>query len=91
MENASFRTYSDMKESFIDYAKFLTKNPRYREAFQYAKNITPQPSYYPKDYVAENFNPRKFIEAIKDAGYATDPVYVDKIASVWKTNQIEVA
>lgn len=91
MENASFRTYSDMKESFIDYAKFLTKNPRYREAFQYAKNIDPRPSYYPKDYTSENFNPKKFIEAIKDAGYATDPVYVDKIVSVWKTNQIEVA
>lgn len=91
MEAASFRTYSDMKESFIDYAKFLTKNPRYRDAFQYAKNIDPRPSYYPKDYSAENFSPKKFIEAVKDAGYATDPIYVDKIASVWKTNDIEVA
>jgi len=91
MENASFRTYSDMKESFIDYARFLTKNPRYREAFQYAQDINPRPSYYPKDYVATNFSPQKFIEAIWGAGYATDPKYVDKVAGVWNTNQIEVA
>jgi flagellum-specific peptidoglycan hydrolase FlgJ len=92
MENASFRTYSDMKESFIDYAKFLAiENPRYREAFQYAKDINPRPSYYPKDYSPENANPKRFLEAIIGAGYATDPIYVDKVASVWETNQIEVA
>ena len=91
MENASFRTYSDMKESFIDYAKFLAiKNPRYREAFRYAKDINPRPSYYPKDYSSENYDPKKFLEAIKEAGYATDNEYVEKVASVWKTNGIEV-
>lgn len=92
MENASFRTYSDMKESFIDYAKFLAiENPRYREAFQYAKDINPRPSYYPKDYSPENYDPKKFLEAIKEAGYATDDKYVEKVASVWETNGIEVA
>ncbi len=83
-----------MKDSFIDHAKFLAiDNPRYRKAFQYAKDINPRPSYYPKDYSPENYNPKKFLEAIWDGGhgYATDPIYVDKVANVWKTNNIEVA
>lgn len=92
VENASFRTYSDIKESFIDHANFLAiQNPRYRDAFQYANDITPRPSYYPKDYNKNNYSPQKFLEAIKKAGYATDDNYVDKIAGVWKTHGIEVA
>lgn len=37
-EKDSFRGYSDLAESFSDYAKFLNGNPRYRTALENAHN-----------------------------------------------------
>ena len=66
-----FRSYGSMRESFIDYGKYIKKpdaqgNPsgRYKEAFQY-KN-----------------NPRKFLETVISCGYATDPNYMIKAAGI---------
>ena len=36
--NASFRGYSSMEESFEDYARLLSTNSRYQNAFQYKDN-----------------------------------------------------
>ncbi|MDD4151767.1 MAG: glucosaminidase domain-containing protein [Candidatus Gracilibacteria bacterium] len=77
-----FRVYSDMKESFIDYAKFLTHNPRYFEAFKYGYNLDEKPSYYPSDYIG--YDPEKFIDKIAKAGYATDPSYASNVINTWK-------
>lgn len=42
-EKASFRWYSSLQDSFLWYGKFLTENPRYRNAFDYNNN--------PKDFL----------------------------------------
>lgn len=39
--NANFRWYNSMEESFEDYARLLTTNPRYQGAFQY-KELDPE-------------------------------------------------
>lgn len=80
--NDWFRVYSDMKESFIDYANFLTQNPRYKNAFKYWVDLNPRPEYYPNDYIW--YDPEKFIEEIADAWYATDPRYSSLVKSTWE-------
>ena len=66
-----FRSYGSMRESFVDYGKYIKKpdsqgNPtgRYTEAFQH-KN-----------------NPRKFLETVLSCGYATDPNYMTKAGKI---------
>lgn len=34
--NSSFRAYGSIRDSFMDYGRFLTENKRYAKAFQYA-------------------------------------------------------
>lgn len=80
-----FKVFDDMKESFIGYAKFLVKNKRYRNAFKYWAKLDETPEYYPKDYMW--YDPKKFIEEIKNAWYATDPNYVTKV--MWTWNKFE--
>lgn len=60
MENAQFRSYVSLRESFMDYGKLLTGSSRYAGAFKY-KN-----------------DPKRFLEEVIKAGYATDPNYVSK-------------
>jgi flagellum-specific peptidoglycan hydrolase FlgJ len=62
---ASFRWYNSMEESFEDYARLISTNPRYQNAFEY-KN-----------------NPELFLSAVINAGYATDPNYVEKAKQIW--------
>lgn len=80
--NDWFRVYNDMKESFIDYAKFLTHNPRYFGAFKYWYNLDEKLSYYPSDYIW--YDPEKFVKEIANAWYATDPSYANNVISTWK-------
>jgi flagellar protein FlgJ len=54
-----------MEESFEDYARLISTNPRYQNAFEY-KN-----------------NPELFLSAVINAGYATDPNYVEKAKQIW--------
>ncbi len=63
----NFRSYGSMRDSFMDYARFIKKpdangNPqgRYSDAFNYQDD------------------PRKFLETVIADGYATDPEYVEK-------------
>jgi flagellum-specific peptidoglycan hydrolase FlgJ len=82
---ANFKSYEDMTESFLDYARFLTMNPRYVKAFAYAKDIDPRPTYYPKTLIGRpQYNPEQFLSEVISAGYATDPTYVSKVAGMWK-------
>ncbi len=65
-EKAKFRAYGSYGEAFENYVEFLEQNPRYAKAIALAK----------AGDVAG------YIQAIKDAGYATDPKYADKWASI---------
>lgn len=65
-EQADFRSYQDISESFSDYANFIGTNERYAKATEVADN------------------PQQYIQALQDAGYATDPQYSQKVLSVYE-------
>lgn len=78
--NDWFKAFWDMKDSFIGYANFLTKNQRYRSAFNFWADINPKPEYYSSNY--QWYDPEKFASEIAKAWYATDPNYYQKIVSI---------
>ncbi|NDK08654.1 hypothetical protein EOM39_05445 [Candidatus Gracilibacteria bacterium] len=78
--NAGFKAFGNMKDSFIGYANFLTKNQRYRNAFNFGADLNPKPEYYSNNY--QGYDPEKFASEIAKAGYATDPNYYQKIVSI---------
>ena len=61
---AKFRAYDSFEESFRDYAKLITDNPRYEKAQATAKTGSAVA------YAAE----------LQKAGYATDPEYAKKLS-----------
>ena len=61
---AKFRAYDSYEESFRDYARLITDNPRYEKAQAIAKSGSAQA------YAAE----------LQKAGYATDPQYASKLS-----------
>lgn len=63
-----FRVYGSDVEAFADYARLISKNPRYSE-------------------VVKAPNAVAAAHELQRAGYATDPAYGDKLASVMKTIQ----
>ncbi len=64
-------TYSSPAEGWRGYFEFISNNPRYRKNGAFD---------YPND-------PFGYIQALKRAGYATDPNYVSKISSMIKAIQ----
>lgn len=78
--NDWFKAFWDMKDSFIGYANFLTKNQRYRNAFNFGADLNPKPEYYSNNY--QWYDPEKFASEIAKAWYATDPNYYQKIVSI---------
>jgi len=75
-----FKVFKNMEESFYWYAEFLTKNPRYREAFAYWYDIQPRPDYYPKIYIW--LDSSQFAKEISKRWYATDSKYSAKVNSI---------
>ena len=61
-----FRAYDNYADSFKDFAKLMTNNPRYEKVMASISNVY--------DYA----------QAMQKAGYATDPNYATKLASVIK-------
>ena len=61
-----FRAYDSYADSFKDFAKLMTSNPRYEKVIANLNNVY--------DYA----------QAMQKAGYATDPNYATKLASVIK-------
>ncbi len=61
-----FRAYDNYADSFKDYAKLLTSNPRYEKVLASAGDAT------------------SFAQGLQKAGYATDPNYATKLASIIK-------
>lgn len=72
-EPARFRSYSSLRDSFMDYGRLLSGAPRYKKAFDY------------KD------NPKRFLEEVIKAGYATDPSYVAKAEKTVATYGLNLA
>lgn len=66
-ETASFRSYASLDEAFKDYSNFLLKNPRYQKAL---------------DAIRESNDAKSWGNQLQQAGYATDPNYGKKIASI---------
>ena len=66
-EPASFRSYANLDEAFQDYSNFLLQNPRYHQALQ---------------TIRSNSDAKQWGYQLQQAGYATDPNYGKKIASI---------
>ncbi|MCG8673477.1 MAG: flagellar assembly peptidoglycan hydrolase FlgJ [Pseudomonadales bacterium] len=66
-ESALFRSYPSMDKAFDDYSNFLLQNPRYETALQ---------------TVSKNQDAKSWGNLLQTAGYATDPNYGKKIASI---------
>ncbi len=66
-QQADFRVYDDIKQSFDDFVNFLSGGERYQDALKAAHD------------------PRRFIQGLQKAGYATDPNYTQKVMSVMKS------
>ena len=61
-----FRAYDSYADSFKDYAKLITNNPRYEKV------------------LASGGDAASFAKGLQQAGYATDPNYATKLASIIK-------
>ena len=59
-----FRAYDSYADSFKDFAKLMTNNPRYEKVMANLNNVN------------------NYAQAMQKAGYATDPHYASKLASV---------
>ena len=65
-----FRAYSSYAESFSDYAKLLSDNPRYAK-------------------VVNASEPSTFAFGLQRAGYATDPMYAEKLLRILKSDSLQ--
>jgi flagellar protein FlgJ len=63
-----FRAYDSYADSFKDYARLLASNPRYEKALA----------------AASGSDAAGFARKLQAAGYATDPNYATKLASIIK-------
>ncbi|WP_076540199.1 flagellar assembly peptidoglycan hydrolase FlgJ [Shewanella sp. UCD-KL21] len=66
-QQADFRMYDSVEQSFNDFVSFISNGERYQEA----KKVAAQPA--------------KFIHALQQAGYATDPQYANKVLKVMES------
>lgn len=70
-----FRVYSSVEEAFADRVKFLEQNPRYSALFS---------ADVKGDLLAE-------AKALQAAGYATDPLYANKLQAVFDGKTMQSA
>ena len=66
-EPAAFRSYASLDEAFKDYTQFLSQKERYQNALK---------------QMQENQDAKSWGNYLQQAGYATDPEYGKKIASI---------
>jgi flagellar protein FlgJ len=72
--SAKFRAYASDADSFADYARMLSSNPRYA-------GVAAQAAQAPASAASAS----TFAQGLQRAGYATDPAYADKLARVINT------
>jgi len=70
---AKFRAYASYAESFHDYARLIKESPRYAAVMASVSNGTT--------------SPQAFASGLQRAGYATDPLYADKLSGAIATVQ----
>lgn len=70
--NSNFRSYKTPEESINDYIDLIQKTPRYQGAYM--------------QYLIDK-DPKKLIEGIRKAGYATSPTYIQSVTSTPEFNQ----
>lgn len=63
-QKARFRAYPDIAETFADYTRLLTENPRYSDVSGHGSDAA------------------GFATALQSSGYATDPLYADKLTRI---------
>ena len=66
---AKFRAYDSYEDSFRDYARLITENPRYAKAKQSTGSA------------------QAYATALQNAGYATDPLYANKLSRAIQSAQ----
>ena len=66
---AKFRAYDSYEDSFRDYARLITENPRYAKAMQSTGSAS------------------AYATALQKAGYATDPLYANKLSRAIQSAQ----
>ena len=77
---AKFRAYGSYAESFADYAKLMKTSPRYQAAVGSVAGASQGGSAMPEARAAANF-----AQGLQKAGYATDPLYGQKLGQVINT------
>ncbi len=68
-----FRAYNGYRQSFLDYADFISSNPRYDKALRASGDS------------------RAYFRELQAAGYATDPNYAKKLASILESEEMRTA
>ena len=76
---AKFRTYGSYAESFADYARLMTRSPRYAAATQAVAAQSRGAATGDATHAA------RFATGLQQAGYATDPAYAEKLTRVINT------
>lgn len=63
-----FRAYESYEQAFEDYARLLTRHPRYASVLQSGQNL------------------QAFAQSMQESGYATDPMYAQKLIRLISQN-----
>jgi len=85
---AQFRAYGSYAESFADYARLMTRSPRYAAAtaaVAQAAGRGPEGKAHNGTQGTDEANAARFAQGLQRAGYATDPDYADKLTRVINT------
>jgi peptidoglycan hydrolase FlgJ len=72
---AKFRAYGSYAESFNDYARLISESPRYAQALAQARTASAGAAAGS----APDVTAQKFALELQRAGYATDPLYAQKL------------
>lgn len=80
-EKSHFRAYDSFAQSFTDYVDFIKNNPRYNSYSGKNTVLT--------DKTEQSLHDEYYIKGIHQAGYATDPVYADKVLRVLNSEPVQ--
>ncbi len=80
-QSSQFKAYDSFAQSFDDYVQLIQNKPRYSHFFEL--------SVKPKGKAEQSLHDTNYINNIHKAGYATDPVYADKVINVLKSDVIQ--
>ncbi|MDX2504549.1 MAG: flagellar assembly peptidoglycan hydrolase FlgJ [Gammaproteobacteria bacterium] len=76
-QKSDFRAYDSYEQSFEDYVHFLKNNPRYDNVLEKMSKTE------------QSLHDDTYINALHKAGYATDPIYANKVLRVLNSDPIQ--